>query len=928
MRKPVSILALDEASSSLAAAVQRRVAAMVALDDLVQWRPAGDGDLAATVQSIHAQRQRPDSPLRLREDISTRELVLLIVSSAGPAAGTVLDVARSVRELYDMRRLAEFYTLEILCLLPELAGSSDAGGAYSLLKRASAIEPKPFDAFWLLDATNGNRVKFGSLEQAGESYAEAIAGALTFEPELSGAMASHRPRDMHATFSSFGYAELFFPREAALRRLEPRLATELIRTKLLAPAAAPSQPRLAAKQFLVREEFAAPLARIGIEAGQSLFNRFRPKTLVTEKTRNAEELIAAVRNELKVHRDTTHLQNLETLARQGEQTASDFAVLLARVIDETLDRDDYASATRLLDALLDPLPDLRSGSEVGLRTLVTEINTATAALDARVRFTPNATASDAARRRVRELDELLEDQRLVADTLAPLHAAGQLEALEKERDELTRGLPDLLFAEEKENNAARNAARDAEAARLRSETLAHEQQLRELFAEKPRAEQTLRELLEERRAFIWRQILWALFGAVAMYGLPYAFELRATWQPLPVLGIFAIGACIRYATTIAPRLRAAREHLQRVREQIDATDKATGSAHNEELQFEYDVAHRRATIATLRRTRELARQTLDGLRERVHELEQLAESWVPPSIASGGLSIAIIDDADVDAWYERTAPDRKLLFLEFFEVCVTRSRSRYLPLAELQQRLAAFAASAFDGFRKLTFAQAAGLAPEPKRAQRLKRFADSCAPLIELRDDYEAEKAMQRDTTLWIDPSDPSFVSLVQRRLPDAYAKPPLDPLRVHALSRVLHFPGYLLGQVDYFRAQYDPEQHPESAAVEDLLPVSLSLTGAVRHAYEQLLLARAVGVLQLRTDGKLGRVAGDVIVADSHLAAAHHLASADGAALRLDLERELEPRLTIAAEVERDLRDLANGTPAVSAFDRGLLETLISRYS
>lgn len=923
MLKPVSILTLDDAAAPLGMAVQQRVAAQWGLADLVQCRAiAGDDDLAQTIQSIHARRQAPDSPLRARDDVSTREVVFLIVSAAGPARATALRTAAELRRLYEMRRLAEYYTIEVLCLMPELFASStaaDYGAAFSLLKMASGTEPRPFDTFWLLDGMNEQRVKFGTLERALDSYADAVAGALSFEPEMSGAPPLRHPRGMHPTFSSFGYAELFFPRDAALQRLEPRLAAELIRAKLVEATSAP-HPRLVAKQFVTGEEFAAPLARLGVDAGQSLFRRFQPKTQVSEKSRNADELIAAVRNELRAHREGTHAKNLHVLATQGEQTAQQFGALLSRVTDETLDRDDYPSAIALLDALLDPLPDLHPDTDVAPRNVVTEINTATAALDRRLHFAPNTASSSAARKRVRELDKLLEDQQLVADTLNPAQAEEQLAAIEHERDALTRQLPDLIFAEETENNAARHAAIDAESARLAEETRGREEQLRTLFEMRPRAEQALTEALEERRAFIGRQLAWAVAGVIPMIALCYKFEI--SYKTIPVaLTLFAAWSLFRYATLIAPHVRNCREQLERINTQIETTDKSIAAAHNDELQFEYDVAHRRTTLTVLRRTREAAKKTADALRARFAELQSLATVPAPVSIVSRGVSIAIVEDADVDAWYERTADDRKVLFLEF---PVKRSESRHLPLEELQQRIAAHAAHGFDSFRKLTIAQAATLTSEAALAQRLKRFAQYSAPMIELRDDdLQARQTMQRDTTLWIDNADPSFVAAIARRLPDSHTKTGGDPLRVHAVSRVQHYPAYLLGQFDYYRAQYDPAAYPESAEVADLLPADLTLTASVRAAYEQILLGRAVGVIHLRDDGQLAT--GALVLGESHLAAAEHLASSDTTARAL--ERELAPRLSLAANVERDLQRLLEAVPPLSPFDRTVVWALAARY-
>ncbi|HEX6159973.1 MAG TPA: hypothetical protein VF111_07390, partial [Thermoanaerobaculia bacterium] len=424
MRKPVSILALDAASAKLAGAVQQRVAAACGLEDLVQWR-ALDDDLPVTIASIHARRQAPGSPLRLRDDIGRRELVLLVASAHADV--DVVRVAAEVRTLYDRRRFAAFYAIEVLLLLPDLFIDADRGAAYAQLRTLSGVDPKPFDEVWLLDARNANRVQFGTLADANDTYAEAVAASLLYEPELSGAMAAHHPRGTHPTFSTFGCAELVFPRDVAAQRLESRFAHELA-GRLVAHNQPAVPPPLAAKQYVAGDSFAAPITRIGADGGQSLFTRFQAKTLFNERTKSADELIAAVQNELRTHRDTVHLQNLERLARQAEETSRAHAALLTRTIDETLDRDGYEPAIAFAEALVDPLPDLRADAP---RNLVTEMHAATSVLDKRLNFLPNHAGSDAARKRIRELDQLLDAQQLLATTLAPVDTAGRTNAAER-----------------------------------------------------------------------------------------------------------------------------------------------------------------------------------------------------------------------------------------------------------------------------------------------------------------------------------------------------------------------------------------------------------------------------------------------------------------------------------------------------------------
>jgi hypothetical protein len=173
--------------------------------------------------------------------------------------------------------------------------------------------------------------------------------------------------------------------------------------------------------------------------------------------------------------------------------------------------------------------------------------------------------------------------------------------------------------------------------------------------------------------------------------------------------------------------------------------------------------------------------------------------------------------------------------------------------------------------------------------------------------------------TLWADLADPAFASHIRRRLPDAQLKGAADPLRVNAVTRVLHYPAYVLAQIDYFRA------HAPSTGEPDLIPPELVLTAPVRAAYEQVLLGRATGILRLREDGHVVRASSNSVVGESHLRAAERLLTAEGTRLREELQGELEPRLTIAADVERDLRELLDAQ--LTPIDRNVLHGLLRRY-
>ncbi|HEY2094660.1 MAG TPA: hypothetical protein VGJ81_22595 [Thermoanaerobaculia bacterium] len=933
MLKPVSILALDDRSAALAEAVQARVSELYRLEDLVQWRRV-TSDVDDAINAIHAQRQRPESPLRLRDDVSARELVLVIVDSTGSARTTLIKTLWHVRHIYEMRRLAPFFAVDLLCLLPEVVGAThaeDYAAAYGLMKALSDATPKPFDEAWLFDATNGSRVKFPPLNAALEAHAGAIAGMLVYEPEMSGALPGSNPRGKAPVFSAVGFAELVFSREVALQRVETRFAAEILSGVLARKVAGDGQPSaLSAKQFVVGSDFALPLSRIGIDAGESLFHRFQPKARVSERTKSAEEVIAACHAELTLHRESVQLENLAKVARQGDEIADGAVTLLTRVVDDMLDRVDYSSATRFLDALLDPLADIRGEVDVAPRNLVTEIQSATAALDARLHFSPNTGTSGAARKRVRELASLLRDQRLVAVTIASTGADEHIAEWETERDRLVQELPDIIFREEAENNAARAAAREAEAGRLKGETESGEQQLRELFAQLPRAEQALREAIEERRLWLWRTVAWGVAGLTAIYAVPFLFGAlrdnlsRLNWTAGIGVSLYAMWSVIRYAMNVAPPVRDGREALERLRQHILVSDKAKNAAYNDELQFEYDVAHRRATTGILRRTHEAAKQMADGLRQRVEAIEELAAGLKPPSIAVTGLEVAVVDDTDIDAWYDHTAQDRAILIRD---LPVSRSESFHCTLDDLRSRVLSYTAGAFNGIRQMTLAGAAlTLTPEAKLTQQLKRFAEISAPRIEVRDDdLLAQQTMQRDATLWMNSADTAWVRRVQYRFPEAQLKISDDAVRIHAITRTLHFPAFVIGQIDYYRAQYEAAGDREFKDVPDLLPMELALAAPVRAAYDQVVLGRAVGIIEIAADGQLAGAG--IALGDSCLAAAQRLAAADAASLRTTLAEALAPRLSTAAEVARDLRNF-QGHRSLSAGDRVVLDGLLRHYA
>ena len=88
-----------------------------------------------------------------------------------------------------------------------------------------------------------------------------------------------------------------------------------------------------------------------------------------------------------------------------------------------------------------------------------------------------------------------------------------------------------------------------------------------------------------------------------------------------------------------------------------------------------------------------------------------------------------------------------------------------------------------------------------------------------------------------------------------------------------------------------------------------------VHAAYEQVLLARALGIV---SDGLLG---------DTHLAAAQKLAAPESAADREQLENALVPRLEMTGDGSHELRTLRQSA-GLTPLDRNVLDGLLKKYA
>jgi hypothetical protein len=1015
MLKPIGILALDAASAAFAAAAEKAVERRTGIRDLVQVRalaPSGytadvasipadgaatlppENDLAAALMSIQERWQAPDSAVRsleARRPSSARsksvELVLIMLSSAGPGREIAIELARQVRRLYLTLLGNHTCTCELLCLLPDLFDAPGAGeyaSTYSFLKLLSHVNgsatdgKRLLDYVWLMASGNDSRIKFGKLRENQTFYAEALAGFLTHEAEMSGpAPGTFRPRGVDATFSAFGYAHLVFPRATLMTRLESNLAGDLIERELLANDvnASPAVAQSLAKKLVGSDEFTSRANRLDVVSGQSVSREFQPKVDIT----NAEEIITALGRARKAYNDKDLVEKQRLLAEHADQTRTELIEILSRNVDDHADQKNFATSERFLEALIDPFPNVNwSSAARPARNLMTELATAQEALDKRIDVEPNVTETNAKQKRIEELRALLSDQKLATETIAAAHhreedamedsqvrsidpeeaqkqRADAIAASEKELSDIRASLSAAKFAEDQENSVLRTSGKETMRARLAKETASQEGSLRELFAERPQAVASLREALRLKKAFLDKHIklrpgaFLAIVIALLILGKAMNFApanaflawlgsdlLRTALIVLAMAAIYGAVIWLKYVAEIAATVREAREWNQRLEREIPAARDRIQAAHAEELQFEYDVSLRETKVKVLRRLQQEAKKQLENLRRRMQELEALRREFsiahAAATIQGSDVNIPIVVDAEVDGYYVQTAGERETAVRDFLRAGLKRSAARVQPIGAVRQRVESYAAEAFASLRQSTLSQvltgSPRIASDAELTRRLIRFADFGSPLIELGEvDTPAEDAMQRDTTFWIDRDEGPVSGLLRNRFGMAEIKAGGDALNAYVISRALHFPAYVMGQIWYYRAQYMAAPDPQTAALPDLMPMEYVLTGAVRAAYERLFIADVLGVVQKRADGKLTMGSQPDPIGESYEAAAHRLASADGELLRGEMERAIGPRFAVNDSMVASLRALHDRRD-LTALDKQVIDGLVRQFS
>ncbi len=338
MPKPTILLALDPHSAAFCAAIKRQLQQLNAQSSLIQTytltldgqafgfstelEPFADTsfDLAqthskqASVSEIRTQftqvasslqtalidllksaNQSPEAIAAKRQgvEISSSHRVYLMLSTSNPfSRGIVFELVRLMRWLFIKYFTDVPHSLEALLLLPGLFAqvtTADYGAAYALLREldykmttgvvvAGSQKVPPFDNCWLFDE------RIGGLRDNLSSYADAFVGFLSMEAETNGLLiGTHKVRGKIPAYSTFGYGELFFPRETAIKRLSSAFAADILMQQFLPQKEVASEANrkllLDAKELILSDEFSSAFLQLERDNGKPVWQDFNPRTL-------------------------------------------------------------------------------------------------------------------------------------------------------------------------------------------------------------------------------------------------------------------------------------------------------------------------------------------------------------------------------------------------------------------------------------------------------------------------------------------------------------------------------------------------------------------------------------------------------------------------------------------------------------------------
>lgn len=928
MPKPTILLALDPHSAAFCAAIKRQLQELNPQSSLIQtYTLTYDGqafgfstelerfadtsfDLAqtqskqASVSEIRTQftqeasklqtalidllksaSQSPEAIAAKNQGIqisSTHRIYLMLSARNLKARGVVFDLVRLIRWLFSKYFTDIPHSLEALLLLPGLfteVTTADYSDAYAFLKElddkmtngvviAASQKTAPFDNCWLIDE------RIGGLRDNLRSYADAFVGFLTVETETSGLLiGTQKVRGKIPAYSTFGYGELFFPREIAIKRLSAALAADILLEQFLPKVEFhPEINRkwlLDAKEFVLSEDFTDAFLQLERDNGKPVWQDFNPRI----------EMGANMANEygMELQRAYRQFQNKELLSykRTLENSCKQAQATLTAFLERNINRYSDANQTGLHEAVM--LLNRLTYSHLELQTdtprdqcynLVTELRAAEAFLDIRLQVTIN---NEASKKQLNEVLSLKLRQQQIQDNLDRGNFE-QLQELETTNEQLRESIADYIKAANGETEQARQL-------RVIGRTQANEQAAEAIAASEKHltitqshletATDKLNELFLEQSRFRNQYLIVypaligiVLFGLLIIMGI---FSQPALWALLQNIAAnlvnYLLGSAIailaylgivwlKYSTEIRDRILKVQKQIKQLESAVKTSAIELRRNYNEQLKLDYDLYAQNLRVETLNYLIKTAKQKTETLRQTLDQFSQiyndLVRSREQATVKFSEIRLAVLTDTDIDAYYQRflsTLPTKK-----FTIECVSRSQSWKISAQEFQNQLVPFAQKQFEQLSNLSIGSVlkqTDLITANTATLRLNQLYDNANLLLRLQDiDTNLNPTSQRETTLWVGNKDKEeifgFYSRLSRNLTTLVSE---DEQRLCVLTRSLGFPAYFLSQIEFYRDCYERTQN-EQDEIPDLIPDEIGSSRELKEAYQSLLSAIALKLI------------------------------------------------------------------------------------
>ena len=817
-------------------------------------------------------------------EISSTHRIFLMMSISNPEVrGIVFDLVRLIRWLFNKYFTHIPYSLEGLLLLPGLftqVTTPDYGEAYAFLRElddkmsggGTSQNIPPFHNCWLCNE------RIGGLKDNLTSYADAFTGFLTVEAETNNLLIGmQKVRGKLPAYSAFGYGELFFSSEIVINRLCASLAADILARQFLPQAKSTVEVNrkwlLDTKEFILSEDFSNAFIDLERDNGKPVWQDFNPR--INLRAGMAQEFGMELKRAYKQFENKELLSYKRTLENSCKQMQASLTAFLDNRINHYADATTKGldEAVTLLNLLTYLYLELQTDSiNEEPQNLITELRAAEAFLDSKLEVKID---KENTKNILNQIYYLRLQRQQLQDSLAQTYSEELQQEIQTIQEQLKTVIDEYrqaLNIEIEQTRQIRFAAITNAREEAQNAINANIQHLNAAENQLETATDKKNELIEEEKLFRKQYLfIFPTFIAVSLVIILIitgVFSQSTLWLLLQnfwsnlvnYLLVTAVTILVylgivwlKYSSKIRHRLAKIHKQIKRLESSLKASGVELRRSYNEQLKLEYDLYAQKLRIEALNYLIKTTKQRASTLRQSLANFSELHKNLVQQREQSttkfSENRLAVLTDTDIDAYYQNFLT--KFPTEKFTQQVVSRSKSWKISREEFQNQLIPFTRQQFDELSNLSVAQVlkqSELIAENAANMRLNQLYDSANLLVRIQDiDANLNPTSQPETTLWVCAEDKEEMfetySRISRSLTALVAE---DKRRLCILTRSLGFPAYFLSQIEFYRDCYERTQSEqiEPDEIPDLIPDDIGSNKELKLAYQNLLLAIALGLI------------------------------------------------------------------------------------